>query len=230
MSAASVILVHGGWHGGWCWEEVVPRLEAAGVSVRTIDLPFTGLADDTAAVRSMLDEARGPVVLCAHSYGGAVVTGAGEHSAVRQLVYLAAFLLEEGQTMLEVPGDLSVSELPAALRLAEDGRTTIDPDLAARVFYHDCPAATAARAVARLRSWPIDSGSTPASAAAWKSRPTTYVICDDDRTVPPGMQLGMSAHATDVRRWPTSHSPFYSRPDLVSELLVGLAGSVGGDG
>jgi pimeloyl-ACP methyl ester carboxylesterase len=220
MDPASVVLVHGGWHGAWCWEEVAPALRQRGVEAITLDLPFTGLADDTSAVRSVLDAIDGPVVLCGHSYGGAVVTGAGEHDAVRRMIYLAAFLLDEGENMLSVAGDIDGSELPAAMRFTADGRCTVDEAAAVGVFYHDCPAETARRAAARLRSWPLDSSTSFPPAQGWKTRPTTYVVCDDDRAVPPALQQRLAERATEVHHWPTSHSPFLARPDLVIELLA----------
>jgi len=221
-----VVLVHGGWHGAWCWERVMPLLDAAGVEATAIDLPFTGLEGDTTAVRAVLDRLEGPAVLCGHSYGGAVITGAGEHPVVRHLIYLAAFLLDETETLVSFAGDAEGSALLRALRIADDGSTTIDAADAVEAFYHDCPAADAHAAVARLRAWPLGSGTTTPTAHGWKTRPATYAVCDDDRAVPVEMQDVMAARAARVVRWPSSHSPFYSRPADVAELLIRVARSV----
>jgi len=103
---ATVVLVHGAWHGAWCWERVVARLTAAGVPTIAIDLPGHGADDgplgdlhvDAARVRQALGTAAGPVVLVGHSYGGAVITEAGDYPAVSELVYLAALTLDTGET------------------------------------------------------------------------------------------------------------------------------------
>jgi len=225
---ATVVLVHGGWHGAWCWELVVPRLEAAGIRAAAVDLPFTGLAGDTAAVREVLDSLDDPVVLCGHSYGGAVVTGAGEHPSVRHLVYMAAFMLDENESLFTLGADVDGSELPGAMRVTDDGLCTIDPARARDVFYHDCSADLAERATNRLRPWPLESAAHPAEAVAWRSRPATYVVSEDDRAVPPRVQKAMAARAAHTISWPTSHSPFFSQPGAAAELLIGLARSVDG--
>src|SRR5687767_5236401 len=94
----AVVLVHGAWHGPWCWDKVVALLDEEGVPSVAVELPFTSFADDVAATRGVIQAVDGPVVLCGHSYGGAVITEAGHHPAVEHLVYLTAFALEEGES------------------------------------------------------------------------------------------------------------------------------------
>src|SRR5438128_1156801 len=112
------------WHGRWAWDPVRPLLSDAGVSSVAAELPMTSLAEDVAAVRRLLDAAREPVVLAGHSYGGAVITAAGAHPAVSQLVYLAAFALDEGESVSRVLPTLGIAptRLSEALRLSDDGR------------------------------------------------------------------------------------------------------------
>src|SRR5262245_6784369 len=106
MSDASIVLVHGAWHGAWCWDDVLPLLDEAGIDATALDLPghgastepFGDLHADADSVRRFLDDGDGPVVLVGHSYGGAVVTDAGTHPRVRHIVYLCAFQLEEGES------------------------------------------------------------------------------------------------------------------------------------
>ena len=97
----SALLVHGAWHGGWCWERVTPLLDG---DVRTVDLPTVhaggAFADDVAAVRAVLDEMDGPVTLVGHSYGGAVISEAGTHPTVGHLVVVAGFVLDAGETTI----------------------------------------------------------------------------------------------------------------------------------
>src|SRR5438067_4633376 len=95
----TIVLVHGAWHGAWCWEKVVPSLDANGFATTTFDLPLTSYDDDVKAATDALDGVDGPVVLCGHSYGGAVITAAGHHPAVTHLVYLTAFACDENESV-----------------------------------------------------------------------------------------------------------------------------------
>ena len=99
--AATVVMVHGAWHGPWCFERVVPLLRDADVDARAVALAGEGYESDVASVRDALDGIAGDVVLLGHSYGGAVITEAGVHPAVRHLVYLCAFALDEGESSRE---------------------------------------------------------------------------------------------------------------------------------
>lgn len=220
-----MVLVHGAWHGAWCWELVVPQLEAAAIDATAVDLPLTGFDDDVAAVRAALDAQPGPVVLLGHSYGGAVITEAGTHAAVDHLVYLCAFVPDVGESCQSLALDpaFPATDLNPALRI-DDGFTvaTLDPELAVPALYGDCSAEAAAAAIARLRPQPLSAlGATPTS-PAWRSKPSTYVVCTGDRGIDPGMQRAMAAHTGTVVEWDTSHSPFLSQPDRFVGLLQEL--------
>lgn len=228
--AATVVLVHGAWHGPWCWERVTPLLDAAGVRWTAVDLPTCNeqpdgpatLADDAACVRSAIDAVGGPCVVLGHSYGGMVITEAcAGHPAVRRLVYLAAFMPDVGEST----GSLLLSGEPptdlfAAIENLGDGWNRLGPNAARDVMYQDCDDSTIAWAAANCRK--MRGGGQPATQAAWRAIPSTYVIAGQDRTILPSLQRTMSAHATEVVEWDTSHSPFASRPDLVADLLTRL--------
>src|SRR5437588_12900158 len=121
----TIVLVHGAWHGAWCWDRVVERLEARGREVVAIDLPghgddpgpLTDLHGDADRVRSVLDRLDGDVLLVGHSYGGAVVTEAGTHPAVRRLVYVAAFCLDDGESCAH-----ALADDPDAQAISHEGR------------------------------------------------------------------------------------------------------------
>ena len=233
--AATVVLVHGAWHGAWCWDEVVAMLEDDGVTAVAVDLPghgesgdpFGDLHDDAAAVRRAIDGLGGaPVVLCGHSYGGAVITEAGAHPDVRHLVYLCAFNLDEGETCMTAATDANMASTDLATSLQLDGtgeRITIDPDRIVDTFYADCAPDVAAWATSKLGPHPLVTIQQTPTAIAWRDRPSTYAVCTEDRAIHPELQYALAARATHMVEWATSHSPFLSQPDLVAALLATLA-------
>lgn len=232
--AATVVLVHGAWHGAWCWDQVVDQLDARGVPTVALDLPGHGasteplgdLATDAAALRTVLDGLDAAVV-CGHSYGGAVISDGAAHPAARHLVYLAALLLDAGEScsasVAVAEPDGGTSLLDGAIQAGDDGTVTLDPAVAPAALYHDCAPADVARAVARLGPQAFASLTAEATHAAWRSVPSTYVVCRDDRAIPASLQRQLAARAGTVLEWPTSHSPFLSRPDLVVDLLASRA-------
>jgi pimeloyl-ACP methyl ester carboxylesterase len=215
-----VVLIHGAWHGAWAWHGVVAELRHAQVPVTAVELPFTGFADDVAAARSAIDAAGAGAVICAHSYGGVVMTQAASGRAdVRRLVYLAAFLLDAGEDLSQVLV-ASNSRLLTALTVDERG-VSVDPAQAGEILYGDSPASRD-RVVPLLRPMPAESD-PPAVAGipAWRQAPTTYVVCTGDRAIPPAAQRTMAARADQVVEWPTDHSPFLTRPTAIATLLAG---------
>lgn len=242
----SAVLVHGAWHGAWCFEHVLPLLEAAGVPAVAVDLPGHGadpgpLADlhgDAARVRAVIDELDDDCVLLGHSYGGAVVTEAGVHPSVRHLVYLCAFALDAHESCMSAAIDESAvldlswegrPNLADAFVLHEDGTSTLTDTGAADCLYNDCDAATTVDAVARLGPQPMVTLGQEPAAVSWRERPSTYVVCTDDLGVHPGLQRVMAARCTRTVEWSTSHSPFLSRPELIADLLVAIAREVDQD-
>ena len=223
-TSSSVLLVPGSWHGAWAYDAVADRLTHTGVAVTAIDLPSndgaSGLADDAAAVRAALDGIEQPTVVVGHSYGGIAVSegAAGAPEAVG-LVYLAAFMLDTGESLL----DAMHHQLPEWISLDEAAGSHI-AQRSEEVLYGDCPPDVAAGAAARLSRQSVAAIATPQTAAAWQSLPSTYVICDFDRAVPPPVQEAMAARASTVRRVDASHSPFLSRPDAVTEVVLHALG------
>jgi pimeloyl-ACP methyl ester carboxylesterase len=240
VAAKPVLLVHGAWHGAWCWEPVVAALSERGVPALAIDLP--GHGDDTGALTDLhgdaeevcdaLDRFDEPVVLVGHSYGGIVNTEAGVHANVAELVYLAAFNLDAGESALGAAvaessaADLDHSGRPDALaqiHVDEDGISTIGAEGARILFYNDCSDDVADWAVARLGPHPMANLDQTPDAVAWRHKPSTYAVCTRDNIVHPDLQRILARRANRVVEWPTGHSPFLSRPDLVVDLLVAVA-------
>ncbi len=227
---ATAILVHGAWHGAWCWERVVPLLETRGLAVRTVDLPTTGpepgaapgLADDVAAVRAALDGAEGPKLLVGHSYGGIPVTVAAAGRAdVSRIVYVAAAVPDTGESGASL---FEAAAIEAPWLVVEGERMWPDPAQAGDVFYGDCDEETRRAAVARLRPMCTVPHGEPAPAAAWREIASTYVVCTDDRAIRASAQRELfAARARDLVELPSSHSPFYSQPDALADLLAARA-------
>jgi pimeloyl-ACP methyl ester carboxylesterase len=229
----TVVLVHGAWHGPWCWAQVLAGLDELGVASLAVDCGGPTLAADAESVRAALDDlgAGTGVVLAGHSYGGAVITAAGTHRSVERLVYLCAFAPDADETVVGVARDhADPGDLGPAVEFGDDGTSTLDPKLVPDLLYGDCSAVDVARAIALLRPQHGATLTTPPRVAAWRTTPTTYVVCGADRAVPPSLQRRMAERIPDVAlvEWPdASHSPFLSRPGDVTALLAGLAGVAG---
>lgn len=240
---ATVVLVHGAFHGAWCWDRVVPLLEARGVPVIAFDLP--GHGDDPAspgdlyghadALRAVLEGLDGPVVVVGHSYGGAVVSdGAAGVPSVAHLVYLAAIVADEGETMttIDVEGaslglEGDVSEVPTAMTMDDDGFLVVDPVLAVGAFYADCSPDDVDFALGRLSPQNPVTFAQPLRGAAWRTVPSTYVVCDDDRAVSVPFQRALATRTTERVEMPTSHSPFFSAPEAIADLFADIATRAG---
>ncbi len=221
--AVGAVLVHGLWHGGWAWDEVRERLFAVDVPSVAVDLPMRDLAGDVAAVRTALDDFDRPAVLVGHSYGGAVITDAGVHPLVRELLYLAAFQLDTGESVGRTLPDLAVppTRLGAALRFDDiSDEVRVDPHLGAAALYGDAPAELVAAALARLRPVhrPVFRG-VPEQ-IAWRAVPSTYVVCTADETVHPDLERAMGRRASRVVELGAGHSPLLTEPDAVADLIV----------
>ena len=192
-----------------------------GFNVSSVDLPFTGLHDDAAFLSNVLDDADGEVILVGHSYGGMVISNAAEgKNNVSHLVYLCAILLEEGMSM-GASSDTS-QESKIKIEVDENLLSTVKRDAVISAFYKDVDLQIAQDAINLLRPFPIDSVNVGVG-EAWRDHPTTYVLCRNDEAINPQTQREMSALADTVVEWDCGHSPFFSDPDLVCDLLGRLA-------
>jgi pimeloyl-ACP methyl ester carboxylesterase len=231
--SATVVLVSGGWSGPWIWQEVVKRLDARDVASRTVVLPSVATAaptvdfrDDAAAVRAVIDEAGSDVVLAGNSYGGVVITEAAVgSSAVKRLVYIAAFMPDADEVIFEFLPANSDPEFGAAIVFGEDGLVRLPIDvLLNRAF----PFAPEHHQLVRDHiDVPMSFGSDlslKVSAPSWRTIPSTYVVCTEDLAIKPESQLQWAKErATDYVEWPADHCPQLSRPDDVAGLLAKLA-------
>ena len=219
-----VLLVHGAFHGAWCWSKLLPELADRKLQADAVELPFTGAADDRQVVRdaiARMSTGGEPVVVVGHSLGGSVISASA--GAASHLVYLAALMGDQGE-----PTDIGETPGMAAFRM-EDDRAWIDPGQATTAFYHRCSPEDAAWATARLRPMPLTSLMAPMDEpAAWRQVPSTYVLCTDDQIVSPVNQREMARHAGDVIDMDSDHSPFLSCPGELADALAGIADRMGG--
>lgn len=233
--SATVVLVHGAWHGAWCWAKVVDGLARREVPAVAVDLPGHGdsaeplgdLLGDAAHLVSVLEGIPGPKVLCGHSYGGAVITQAAiGRTDVAHLVYLAAFCPDEGETVLglaqsaEDRGRLGEAMRPGA----QEGTFELDPEAAVAALYGDCDPLEVAQALTRLCPQPLATFTQAVTGAPWRWIPSTYVVCTRDEAIAPSLQRRMAARCTTTVELASAHSPFLSVPDAVVDLLAGVAG------
>jgi hypothetical protein len=221
----TILLVHGAWHGAWAWDLLRGELERRGWMVSTFDLrsahapdrASVRLADDVAAVDAAVRAIDGPVAIVAHSYGGVPVTQAAMATSVVQVIYVAAFALDIGESLLGSIGGVAPSWWHidrGVVTLGED-RTAI----AAR-FYTDLDAVAAFAAVERLTPQSLAPLTEPITRAAWRSKPTSYVVAEGELPERVRAQSAMAARAgSRVFRLPTSHSPFLSRPGELADVI-----------
>jgi len=227
---ATVVLVHGAWHGPWCWQLLRPCLEAQGLAVQCPALPSAGearagLAQDARHVSAVVRGIAGPVIVCGHSYGGMVLSAMDPGQAdLRQLVYLCAYLTEAGESLessLRAAGERRPGHW---VRNLPDGRTEVDGERAAALFYQDCSDATQSWAIGQLRPHWAEVLSQPVSHPAWQRHPSCYVLCSEDRALAPRIQREVYAvRAQQLVTLHSSHSPFLSLPRQLAQVLAGVA-------
>jgi len=214
---AGVVLVHGAWHGAWCWDGVVDELIAADVPVTAVELPLTSLDDDVAAARSAISHQGGDVVVLGHSYGGLVISEAASGmSEVSRLVYPAALMINAGEDMVELMTEHESEMLGASV--PEGNGFVVDRARAAQLLYGDSDEAVVESLLPRVRPMHVQSLRAQ-RLPAWRDTPTTYVICSNDRAIPPSLQRQMATRADVVVEWPTDHSSFLTRPAAIAALL-----------
>jgi pimeloyl-ACP methyl ester carboxylesterase len=210
----NVVLVHGAFADGSGWQRVADILGKDGYAVSIVQEPGTSLADDVAATNRILDRQPGPAVLVGHSYGGAVITEAGNNAHVASLVYVAAFAPDEGEKL----GPLLGSIPPAANSIAPtaDGYLLVDQ----AKFPADLPAAEAQ--FMAISQMPINGSilGTPITAPAWKTKPSYGIVATQDRMINPDLERSMykraGAKVTEIKG---SHAVFISQPNDVARLI-----------
>jgi pimeloyl-ACP methyl ester carboxylesterase len=223
----TIVLVHGGFVDGSGWEGVFQLLRKDGYNVAIVQNPTISFAGDVAATKSVIDAQPGPVVLVGHSYGGAVITEAGNDPKVAALVYIAAFAPDNGQSV-----DALIKTFPAGgpqppILPPRDGFLYLDKDKFAAAFAGDVDAKTAAFMAESQVPWGLEALTGSVTQAAWKSKPSWYLVTKDDKMIPPDAQRFMSKRAgAKVVETKGSHAIYVSHPAPVAELIKQAAATI----
>ncbi|MGW5682212.1 alpha/beta fold hydrolase [Nonomuraea sp. NPDC003754] len=226
----TVVLVHGAFADSSSWSGVIAELQAQGIPVVAAPNPLRGLAADAAYIASVAAQIEGPVILVGHSYGGALITVAGVTENVVGLVYIAAYVLEEGESLGELQGRFPASPLVANLRQATYPvaggdpavEVTITPEAFPEIFAADVPAE--ATKVLAVTQRPLAAGAfaETASAAAWKTKPSWALVASADQAINPEVERygAKRAGATIVEVEGASHAVAVSRPREVAAIIL----------
>jgi pimeloyl-ACP methyl ester carboxylesterase len=224
----NIVLIHGGFVDGSGWQGVHKILRKKGYNVSIVQNPTISLAEDVAATKRVIAAQPGQVVLVGHSYGGVVVTEAGNHPKVAGLVYIAAFAPDAGESVQSLiqnppPGAPVPPILPP-----QDGFLLLDRSKFAAAFAADVNADSAAFMADSQVPWGVQAFAGAVSQAAWRSKPSWYLVTTEDKMIPPDAQRAMSRRAgSRVVEVKGSHAVFVSQPDPVASLIEEAAvGSV----
>jgi pimeloyl-ACP methyl ester carboxylesterase len=217
----NIVLVHGAWADGSSWSKVVPLLEKKGFHVVCVQNPLTSFADDVAATKRIIDAQDGPVLLVGHSYGGAVITEAGNDPKVAGLVYVAAFAPDKGESSGSLGKPYGATPGVTELRPLGDGFLVLTPKGVSEDFAPDLT--TGERDILLATQTPTQGAAlgTEISTAAWRSKPSWFVIASNDRMISPEQER-VTAKRMNAKTLilPTSHVPMLSRPKDVAEFIV----------
>jgi len=216
----NVVLVHGGFVDGSGWQGVYAALKRDGYSVTIVQNPTTSLADDVAVTRRAIAAQDGPVILVGHSYGGVVITEAGNDPKVAGLVYVAAFAPDRGESVSKLIKDPAPGAPVPPILPAKDGFLFLDREKFHASFAADVSADTAAFMADSQVPWGVEALAGAVSEPAWKAKPSWYLVATDDRMIPPDAQRSMSkragATAIEVKG---SHAVYVSQPKAVASLI-----------
>lgn len=220
----NVVLVHGAFADGSGWEAVAEILKKDGYNVSVVQHPETSYAEDVKATNAVIDRQDGPVVLVGHSYGGAVITEAGNNPKVAALVYIAAFALDAGESCATI--EKNVPPASTGIKATNDGYFYIDPAVFHADFAADLPKAKADFMAISQVLISADSFTHAIVNPAWKSKPTWYMVATADRSINPEQERMMAKRAkAKTVEINSSHVAYISHPKETTKLVVEAATS-----
>jgi pimeloyl-ACP methyl ester carboxylesterase len=223
----AILLIHGGFVDGSGWDGVYKRLRKDGYEVIIVQNPTTSLSDDVAATRRAIDASNGHVILVGHSYGGVVITQAGNDPRVAGLVYIAAFAPDNGESVAKLIQNPAPGAPVPPILPPHEGFLMLDKAKFAASFAADVEASRAEFMAHSQVPWGVDALNGAVTEAAWKTKPSWYLVATDDRMIPPDAQRFMSRRAgSTVVETPGSHAVYVSRPESVAKLIARAAAAV----
>jgi pimeloyl-ACP methyl ester carboxylesterase len=216
----NVVLVHGGFVDGSGWEGLYKSLKRDGYNVAIVQNPTISLADDVALTKRTIANQDGPVILVGHSYGGAVITEAGNDPNVVGLVYVAAFAPDKGESVSSLLKDLPPGAPVPPILPPQDGYLFLDKAKFPAAFAADVDPETAAFMADSQVPWGLNALNGTISEPAWKTKPSWYLLTTEDKMIPPSAQRAMSKRiAATVTEVAASHAVYVSQPQAVAALI-----------
>jgi pimeloyl-ACP methyl ester carboxylesterase len=220
---ATIILVHAAWADGYCWSNITLPLERQGLNVICAPIPLTSLTNDVTALSWAIERSNGPVVLVGHAYSGAVIAGVKEER-VKSLVYISALAPDEGETVAKIFYREAPS--PEAPKMVPDahGFVWMPDDAFGRALAQNASPEQAKIAASVQRPISVQCIQEPAPTPLWKSRPSWYLVAEEDRMINPKTQKFMADRmGAKVRPHRVDHTPMYSAPAVVTEVILEAA-------
>jgi len=220
----NVVLVHGGFVDGSGWQPVYKILTGEGFNVRIVQNPTLSLADDVAVTKRTIVSSDGPVILVGHSYGGVVVTEAGNDPKVKGLVYIAAFAPDRGESVSSLIANPPPGAPVPPILPPQDGFLFLDRTKFAASFAADVEPALAAFMADSQVPWGVEALGGAVSKPAWRVKPSWYLVASDDKMIPPPAQRSMARRAeSKVVETAGSHSVYVSKPETAAALIAQAA-------
>jgi pimeloyl-ACP methyl ester carboxylesterase len=223
----NVVLVHGAWADGSSWSKLIPILQANGLHAVAVQNPLSSIADDVASTNRLINAQDGPVLLVGHSYGGAVITEAGNNPKVAGLVYVAAFAPEEGETLGGLAQNYPKSPLFSEIQPIENGYLLLTQKGVFESFAQDLTPDEKSLALATQGATQGAVLATPIKKAAWHSKPSWFVIASNDRAIAPEQEISTAKRmGSKTITLASSHLPMLSHPKEVADFVIKAAASV----
>lgn len=220
----NIVLVHGAWADGSSWSKIVPLLQARGFHVVCTQNPLTSIADDVAVTNRIIDAQDGPVLLVGHSYGGAIITEAGNNPKVAGLVYVAAFAPDEGETLAALAKPFGATPAFGEFKPIADGFLLLTLKGVSDDFAQDLSSEEKNTMFATQGATQGAILGTPITPAAWHSKPSWFVIASNDRTISPEQEAFTAKRmGAKTLTLPTSHVPMLARPKEVADFIANAA-------
>jgi pimeloyl-ACP methyl ester carboxylesterase len=224
MAIGNIVLVHGAFADGSGWQGVYDQLTADGYRVAVVQNPTLSLAGDVTATRQVLDGLGGPAVLAGHSYGGAVITEAGNHPNVAALAYIAGYAPDKDESLSTLIAEAPADAPAPPILPPQDGLLFLDRDKFAAAFAADVPRDLAAFMADSQVGFGVDALNGAVSEPAWRTKPSWYLLTTQDRMIPPAQQRAMSERAkATVTETPANHAVYVSQPAVVAAVIAQAA-------